>query len=425
MIIIARPGDINVVNVVNGLPTYGNFGGAGWFGGNAIDPGSPIDPKLSEVPPIDPLDALFREHDLEYYDAESVSDRSERAKAFALADLNLLVGMNYLDPGLLSPWGQIYRMMATTAFYYKMLLWDIPPVLANYWINPEVNTQFQFAQVPIDPLALDLDGDGVETIGISDWQTTVLFDHDADGQKTGTGWVHADDGLLVRDLDGNGTIDSGRELFGDQTRLANGSLAADAYAALADLDSNQDGRIDANDAAFAQLQVWQDRNQDGISQADELSTLAERGIQSLSTLNQTNGNWQNGNTILSTGEYSRTDGATGVTGGLAFGSANFFSQFQDSISVTDQVSLLPDMHGSGQVRDLRQAAGYLVTPSRFSHCTLKQCESRFHRQGLGLEGMLRGIDDASNQFRRRNLSLTRWGRVSTFKLESINGECCG
>lgn len=279
------------------------------------------------------------------------------------------------------------------------------------WINPEVNQLFQFAQRPIDPLALDLDGDGVETIGTGDWQTTVLFDHDADGQRTGTGWVHADDGLLVRDRDGNGVIDSGRELFGDQTRLADGALAADAYAALADLDTHPDGRIDANDAAFTQLQVWQDRNQDGISQADELSTLAERGIQSISTQSQSHGGWSNGNLLAATGEYQRTDGTSGITGGLAFGTSNFFSAFQDSIAIGDQAAALPDMRGSGQVRDLRQAAslssglagtlqafsdaslrmvrrtraaGLLVTPSRFSHCTPKQCESRFQPQGAGL-----------------------------------------
>ena len=63
----------------------------------------------------------------------------------------------------------------------------------------------------------DLDGDGVE---LAPADGSVLFDHDADGVRTGTQWVRPDDGLLVRDRDGNGTIDSGRELFGDQQALA-------------------------------------------------------------------------------------------------------------------------------------------------------------------------------------------------------------
>lgn len=48
-----------------------------------------------------------------------------------------------------------------------------------------------------DPLVLDLDNDGIETIGING--TAVVFDHDGDGIKTGTGWVASDDGLLVMD----------------------------------------------------------------------------------------------------------------------------------------------------------------------------------------------------------------------------------
>ena len=118
-----------------------------------------------------------------------------------------------------------------------------------------------------DPLALDLDGDGIETVGVGDWQNTVLFDHDGNGVREGTGWLSGDDGWLVRDLNANGTIDTGAELFGDNTILGNGTTAAEGFSALADLDSNADGVIDASDAAFGELQVWQDRNQDGFSQA--------------------------------------------------------------------------------------------------------------------------------------------------------------
>ncbi|WP_325123640.1 thrombospondin [Francisella tularensis] len=58
-----------------------------------------------------------------------------------------------------------------------------------------------------DPLTLDLDGDGIETVSADG---SVLFDSNADGIKRGTGWVGADDGLLVRDIDGSGTIDNGQ-----------------------------------------------------------------------------------------------------------------------------------------------------------------------------------------------------------------------
>lgn len=83
--------------------------------------------------------------------------------------------------------------------------------------SQSVNTHFTAAanwtQPRYDPLTLDLDGDGLETLGINP-TTPILFDHNGDGIKSATGWVKADDGFLVLDRNGNGLIDSGRELFG-------------------------------------------------------------------------------------------------------------------------------------------------------------------------------------------------------------------
>lgn len=126
-----------------------------------------------------------------------------------------------------------------------------------------------------DPLVLDLDGDGIETLGITS-TTQVLFDYDGDGVKTGTGWIKGDDGFLVLDRNGNGVIDNGGELFGDQT-LVNGVKATDGFAALSAQDSNHNGQFDAGDTNFINVRIWQDTNSDGISQAGELHTLSELG----------------------------------------------------------------------------------------------------------------------------------------------------
>lgn len=103
-----------------------------------------------------------------------------------------------------------------------------------------------------DPLILDLDGDGLETVP-PNTANPILFDHSSDGMKTGTGWGKADDGFLVLDRDGNTTIDSGRELFGDSTPLfdADGNeigKAADGFAALTQEDTNHDGIVNTQDA---------------------------------------------------------------------------------------------------------------------------------------------------------------------------------
>ena len=105
---------------------------------------------------------------------------------------------------------------------------------------------------PRDPIILDLDGDGLETVGLA---SNVYFDHDGDGVLTKTGWVGKDDALLVWDRNANGRIDTGAELFGDFTPLPNGTLAPNGFAALAALDSNGDdtylfGRSDGQDTVI-------------------------------------------------------------------------------------------------------------------------------------------------------------------------------
>lgn len=216
----------------------------------------------------------------------------------------------------------------------------------------------QFAQIRLirmrsDPLVLDLDGDCIETVGTD---AGVLFDHSADGLKQGTGWVAADDGLLVLDINGDGTIDSGRELFGDNTLLADGTTAEQGFAALKDHDSNNDGVINTDDDIYSQLQVWQDVNQDGISQINELKTLTEFGITSIHVDETENVNInQNGNQISITSSFT-CNGEEYEVGQVNYSVDTFHSEFSDSIEISEQAQSLPDMAGSGGLRDLREAA---------------------------------------------------------------------
>jgi hypothetical protein len=167
----------------------------------------------------------------------------------------------------------------------------------------------QLAALPANyatPLVLDLDGDGVETRSYADG---TRFDLDVDGDLDRTGWVSPDDGLLVRDLDGDGLINDGTELFGSATRLPDGSVARDGFEALASLDSNGDGRIDADDPAFAELRVWQDRNSDGLTGADELKTLGDLSINSLGSQPSVQLRADQGNLIGLSSTYDSPDGS--------------------------------------------------------------------------------------------------------------------
>ena len=82
---------------------------------------------------------------------------------------------------------------------------------------------------------------------------------------------------MVLDRNQDGVISRATELFGDRTIPG----AANGFEALATLDVNHDGAVDANDPAFAQLRLWQDQNRDGQSTSDELVSLPAAGVQKL------------------------------------------------------------------------------------------------------------------------------------------------
>jgi len=114
--------------------------------------------------------------------------------------------------------------------------------------------------------------------------------------------------LLVLDRDGNGSIDHGGELFGTNTVNASGETAAEGFDALAALDSNGDGVVSAADAGFAQLQVWVDDNQDGVSQASELLSLGQLNITALNLDFVMGQDVQNNNPLALLGSYTTADG---------------------------------------------------------------------------------------------------------------------
>ena len=158
-----------------------------------------------------------------------------------------------------------------------------------------------------DPLAFDLDGDGLETTGI---EQGVLFDIDADGKLDKTSFTTGGDAFLALDRNNNGAIDNGRELFGDQGGFSNG------FEALAALDDNHDGVINREDDTYSQLELFSiDASGQTIRQS-----LASAGISEI------NLNYRSTNTALNTydsiaqlGEFTREDGSKGTVGDLLLG----------------------------------------------------------------------------------------------------------
>ncbi|RLM17922.1 hypothetical protein BIY29_18815 [Brenneria alni] len=203
------------------------------------------------------------------------------------------------------------------------------------------------------PLVIDLDGDGVETLIRGDKK---YFDLNNDGLSEETGWVSPDDGLLVHDVNGDGRISNGGELFGNHTQLGNGKTADNGFQALAEYDDNGDKTIDAQDAAYATLRIWRDLNSNCISDKGELQSLKDAGVAEISTDYRSSDYVDNNyhqhlmiaNATLSDGRISN---ATDVW---------FMTNTQrrinsGDINLTPEVTALPNAKGFGKVHDLRQA----------------------------------------------------------------------
>ena len=406
------------INPVTGgwVWTYGNFGGKGWTGGEFTPPGQK--PIFGDRP-NDRLDGVFYDHDKAYDDRDKAWEKSAKTPADInaywdakrAADLAMIGQINgllksgeYGDPADMGPKSDGFRagMQASTLFGLIMLNEDrmntrnlnpdsgLPTAINPFFdpnlvdpntllpISPTVNTATTgalswepFIPAVNCPIILDLDGGGISNSGIEPGYP-ILFDHDGDGLRNATGWVGAGEAIVVRDLNGNGTIDSGRELFGDNTLLTRGpkagQRAADGFEALADLDSNNDGQFNAADAAFASVKLWKDANQNGISEAVELFTFAQLGVQGIKVAGKKDGTAltdalgaPTGNTQTLVGSFTWATGGSGQAGttalasDLTFTTNAFYRRFSDDPTPTEVALALPSMQGSGLVRDLRAA----------------------------------------------------------------------
>ncbi len=247
---------------------------------------------------------------------------------------------------------------ATNLEEWKTHLKELFPIFdtLDKWndkVIENVKQQVTSAKSTSSPIILDLNNNGIETTSL---KQGAYFDHANDGFAEQTGWVGANDGLLVRDLNGNGKIDNGGELFGSETLLANGTKAANGFEALKALDSNGDNQINADDVAFANLKIWIDSNGDGFSRASELVSLTEAGITSISTgYSNSDGVDAQGNAHRQLGTYTRTDGSQAAAEDVWFAVDRTYSVATTWVNIPDGIASLPNLTGYGVVRDLQQA----------------------------------------------------------------------
>jgi hypothetical protein len=229
------------------------------------------------------------------------------------------------------------------------------PVTVTFNVRAQDSTgAYQTTQVIIEqnyaihilpPIALDLDGNGLDLISLR--QSSVAFDMDADGRVDRTGWVGSGDGLLALDRNGDGAITNGSEIsFTQDLPGAQSDLEG-----LAAYDTNSNGYFDAGDARYGDFRVWRDANQDGISQASELDTLASHDIHAINLTRDVTGAVANSNTdantVVATSEFVRGDGSMGSVGDVSLA---YLSQRTD-ITIID-----PPTSNSDDIDDIDRAA---------------------------------------------------------------------
>ncbi len=275
--------------------------------------------------------------------------------------------------------------------------------------------------MPRDPLVVDLDGNGARAVSVGQG---AYFDFDGDGLRTRAGWVAPGDALLVRDRNGNGTIDTQTELYGDQTLDRNGNLARSGFAALAAEDGNHDGKVDAQDAAWNDIRLWRDDNRDGVSQATELLRPEDLGIASFGTGGSNKSDWYGGNTWkVRTGSYTRADGSTGEIGEMQFEVSAVDTRPANATPVdSEQVAGLPELRGSGKVQSLWQAISTNTTAAQALKTSLTQfaqAGTRAEQQALldqvlatwaDTSGMAKTMDDRATGYAVEYLAIGRESR---------------
>lgn len=152
------------------------------------------------------------------------------------------------------------QLMSENIDMSEEMLEDIKNQSSNY---EESQNQYQR-----DPLIINFSGtDEIEFTSLSDG---INFDLDNNDFDEKTAWIKNKDGFLAIDINGNGEIDNGGELFGDCFIMPNGITSSNGFEALRSLDTNKNGKIDDNDALFGNVTVNQNETEEEYTLFDQL-----------------------------------------------------------------------------------------------------------------------------------------------------------
>jgi hypothetical protein len=146
----------------------------------------------------------------------------------------------------------------------------------------------------VDPLVLNL------TQAKASFDGKQTFDLDGDGSQESIARLASGSAYLALDKNGNGQVDSGRELFGPQS--------GNGFEELRGYDEDGNGWIDEGDAVFSQLQLWSPAENANALVGLQRSGIGAICLDSVSTpFTVKNGNETNA-VVARTGVYLKENG---------------------------------------------------------------------------------------------------------------------
>ena len=195
---------------------------------------------------------------------------------------------------------------------------------------------FMIFKVPIvaasAPIALDMDGDGLEYTNLQD--SNMYLDIDNDGSLEHIAWVAPDDAVLVYDKNENNQLDGIDEV----SFVSYKDGAVTDLEGLQAFDSNDSMTLEQDDKEWDKFKVWQDKDADGDVDAGELIGLEESGIVSLDLISDEN--YQSIGDVIEYGQgsYTNEDGSEGILGDVAFVYESSYIElnFEDSEAEVEQ-----------------------------------------------------------------------------------------
>ncbi|MBF0193452.1 MAG: hypothetical protein HQL71_02800, partial [Magnetococcales bacterium] len=193
-------------------------------------------------------------------------------------------------------------------------------------------------QVVIDPIVIDLNGDG---IGLSTPTEGLSFNMSPDGQQQAVGWISSGDGFLVIDRNDNGQVDDITEMFSEfyQPGVNTG------LGALSTLDENGDSVLNAQDSGFANLQIWQDQNSDGQTDPGEMQSLSAHSITEINLSVEQVNEWSDSGVVLSEGSVTYENGDESAFGEVGLTVENAIDEIVEETSSEDILSTFGDGEG--------------------------------------------------------------------------------